>query len=292
MPDDRRRCWCRTYSCNGAWIKRGAQRSHEKADQRGKPAIIASAPRATLPAQVAEPLTRPAQDIEMSDASVPMLDLGGRRLRESHSAVEQDMLDNGTLSWSDIDLTAREDHALGLGPEPHPLGPIIQNPSVMIDYVNHYAALNSVASSSAQPLTATVAHAVPRDPAADMITKQLRAQIEEATNKDGGQDADGDLPPIDTLDPGAYIPPEDEEREVEDLDDDRVEWTEVGNPDIDDPDPFQTPPEQYGAFSSPDARPSHLLAIYAIASVAGTAARNGRVQGKHEHSIGCCFNKC
>ena len=106
------------------------------------------------------------------------------------------------------------------------------------------------------------------------------------------QDADGDLPPIDILDPGAYIPPEDEEREIEDLDDDPVDWTEVGNPDIDDPDPFQTPPEQYGAFSSPDARPSHLLAIYAIASVAGTAARNGRVQGKHEHSIGCCFNKC
>lgn len=261
MPDNIRRCFCKTYGCNGTWIKRGQQRGHESADLRIRPTTIPSAPRATLPVQTCDPLG-PDQDVHMEEVSVPDMDLGGRRMRTSTSDVEQAMLDNGTLTWDDIELSGHDDDIH----EPHPLGPIIQDPSVMIDYIDYYTPLNSVASSSARVLTSAVAHDVPHNHAAESMAEQLRARMDEAEHEEIDQDDEGQLPPIDVLDPCAYTPAEDEERNVEDGEDGPIDWTEVGGPDVDDPDPFQMSPEEYGHVSSPNTLPSHLLAIYAIVS--------------------------
>lgn len=202
----------------------------------------------------------PAQDVHMEDASVPEMDLGGRRLRESSSAVEQAMIDNGTLTWDDIELSGFANGS----DEPHPLGPIIQDPSVMLDYVDFYGPLNSVASSSAQPLTSALAHTIPRDPAVESMGAQLRARILEAEHEEVDPDEDVPLPPIEALDPSAYSPAEDEDRDTEGADDGPINWTEYGSLDIDDPDPFQMSPEEYGQINSTSDLPCHLLAIYAI----------------------------
>ncbi|KAN0074465.1 hypothetical protein V8E55_011877 [Tylopilus felleus] len=167
----------------------------------------------------------------------------------SSCAVEQEMLDHGTLTQEDINI---QTYGLLL---PN-LGTNFHMPKALMDAVNYYLTYNALTSAGVKPLTSYVAHTPPKDP-----------EFAENLNR---QDTMGDI--NDTNDINQEIPCEgdedipfesnDDKEAEEELDEENLVSFATQNDPLDSsPDPFKPPSNFQSTFST--TLPPHLLVIYA-----------------------------
>lgn len=254
------RCYCKTSKCNGALISYAKKRSHERADLRNH-TVIAQAQHkrlGTLNVQVlagpvprgfAVPLHEPSPplspDVEFHDP-----------IRTSDCAVEQEMLDHGTLTGEDLDLMVYGSDLPNLGPNFH-------SPDALLAAVDHFSEYNTRTEAGAHPLTAHIAHHLPPDPERRAAEHQLEAMLEEVRKQQ--EHADNMIIEEELLG--------DARAEFEDLhlyeDSNDIELEEVlvnhGHPNEDSPDPFVTDDKFSSSFDTDFSHvPPHLLTIYAL----------------------------
>ncbi|KAH9924357.1 hypothetical protein B0H21DRAFT_712451, partial [Amylocystis lapponica] len=214
-------------------------------------------------------------------------------------SVEQEMLEHGTLTESDLQLDG-----------PSVFGEGIYSPEALLMHTDHYSHLNCATAAAARPLTPHEAHHLPRDDPTLLSPDEVLKSLEQfaavlGLNQDGSEENEHDedepsLGPIPPVDPQArmYAPDEDEDYEDGDTEErqqldnqDKTtagsgstegdppglsqEWRETERPGVNDrwdtlmddiPDPFVA--ENPMQRSSNDLRdiPAYLLCIYAVAS--------------------------
>lgn len=90
----------------------------------------------------------------------------------SSSAVEQQMLDNRTLTQEDVDLQTYSSELPNLGPNFH-------SSEALLNAVNYYSTYNAVTAAGAQPLNAYHAHRLPPDPEGHAFQRSMDKVLEE-----------------------------------------------------------------------------------------------------------------
>lgn len=174
--------------------------------------------------------------------------------RTSLEAVEQEMLDHGTLTGEDLDI-------MTFGAALPNLGPNIHDPRALTNFVDYHVAYNSAAQMNSQPLTRQYAHLLP-DNLQDNLDHEFYGLLEaemanQHTDPFTDSNEESDMPDFD----GDPEPHQDHSDDSEG-DDDESE----GQPGIneDSPDPF-APGEVPNAMPVDlSGQPPHLQVIYAL----------------------------
>ncbi|KIJ04485.1 hypothetical protein PAXINDRAFT_104160 [Paxillus involutus ATCC 200175] len=135
------RCYCLSYKCKGALVAYPTKRTHERADLRLKtsssqslhrgniiPHVPVDPPRLVTPYPPRGPILPPRFEFPDPPAS-------------SSCAVEQEMLDHGTLTQEDIDIQVH-------GNELPNLGPAFHSPEALLDAVEHFTEHNALTASA------------------------------------------------------------------------------------------------------------------------------------------------
>ena len=167
-------CFCQAHKCKGTLVTPPTKRTHERADLRLR--TIASQtlhrgivqPHASSKPSQGPPLVKPyltREPIMPQVFDFPDPD------PTSPCAVEQQMLDHGTLTQEDIDI---QTHGASL---PN-LGPNFHTPEALLDAVNYYSTCNALSSAGARSLTSYIAHTVPNDPELRQLEKELEKAAE------------------------------------------------------------------------------------------------------------------
>jgi len=162
------RCYCKTAKCNGQLISYAKKRAHERADLRnqtvtaqaqhkipGLPAVQVGPVPHGFSVDLHEPPPPISPDVEFHDP-----------VRTSDCAVEQEMLDHGTLTGEDLDLMVHGSALPNLGPNFH-------SPEALLAAVNHFSQYNSATAAGARPLTTYMAHHLPPDPEQRAVDRLL-----------------------------------------------------------------------------------------------------------------------
>ena len=184
----------------------------------------------------------------------------------SSCAVEQEMLDHGTLTQEDIDIQTYGSLLLNLGPN-------FCTPEALMDMVNYYLTCNALTSAGAKPLTSYVAHTPPKDPERHRLENELEKVAENLNRQDTMEDMNN------TNDINQEIPCEgdedisfesnDDQEAEEELDEENLVSFATQNDPLDSsPDPFEPPSNLFrdhdnwsqSTFST--TLPPHLLIIY------------------------------
>ncbi|KII90060.1 hypothetical protein PLICRDRAFT_577787 [Plicaturopsis crispa FD-325 SS-3] len=270
---------CHCPICDGALVPPRTKRTHANTQARTQTTQLGGASRISKDGQVsaivpmsmlpvpppsAAHYTVPLREPEALIDQFPTLTVFPRT---SSSAVEQEMIDHGSLTWEDIDLQTFGSALPNLGPNFH-------DPESLLQYVEHHEGLNAATAAASRPLTAREAHLQPPEvtgtadepSVAEMIESAYR---QELTRTDGGQD-DGE---------GAWSDPDrdDMDNDDDDEDDDQTGGGDSADPtpgelshpsvtliDEDSPDPFLSESSHSSQTSSIALLPPHIMCIYSL----------------------------
>lgn len=191
MPKSSAPCWCKTAGCDGLHVSYRRRRMHREQDLRRRaqqpykrpdPNLLSVAPNEVMPHAVTEPLLPSWQPpIE------PFPDLSHFPSPSSSSAVEQEMLDHGTMSMADLHLDV---------PLPS-LPPGLHSGDMLQECVDHFEVHNAITRTNATTLTATVAHSTPPlTPLEKQLQRQYEREMEHIQSQTEGVSISG-LPPCD-----------------------------------------------------------------------------------------------
>jgi len=174
-----RQCHCKTHNCHGALVAAHVEAAHQRADLRAKTKISQSQLHVTwhrvipsahkdvgpiahsFPHPVCEPLLPLSPDVEFFDPPCT-----------SSSTVEQEMLDNSTLTGEDIDI-------LTFGSALPNLGSNFHSPEALLSAMDYFQEYNARTSAGAHPLTSFAAHHLPPNLEQDAFQCQLWQIVEE-----------------------------------------------------------------------------------------------------------------
>ncbi|KIK79293.1 hypothetical protein PAXRUDRAFT_161651, partial [Paxillus rubicundulus Ve08.2h10] len=254
------RCYCQTHECNGALVEKHVFNNHQRADlwgktktsqarfQRAGPRILLPSAQQPHPAPVSQgfptPLHEPtpliSPDIEFLDPP-----------RTSNCAIEQEMLDHGTLTGEDLDIMTFGSDLPNLGPSFHSL-------EALMNAVDHFTEYNAATSAGARPLTAYQAHQLPPDPKRRALERQLEHLMDDVRRELEADNADGD--PLNSDDVDLDV-----DGDFPDDADDEVNPCNLGDNE-DTPDPFLCEDTLTTQDRDLSEQPPHLIVIYALAS--------------------------
>ncbi|KIO14437.1 hypothetical protein M404DRAFT_1009458 [Pisolithus tinctorius Marx 270] len=244
-------CNCKSHNCKGKLVDYDTRRTHERADRRERTSASQTIHRGLIVPHVSSNPPSLIRPYPTRGAILSPISHFPDPPPSSASAVEQEMLDHGTLTQEDIDIQV-------YGSELPNLGPNFHSPQSLLAAADYYEAYNAVTAAGAQPLTAYHAHHLPPDPegralerAMDNAFTEIQQQVPSDDPPSQGQlaELDDEIPDVDfELDDNADLP-------------DAVNHQEVSE---DVPDPFWTGnnPRSGISFEDLSTLPVYLLVVY------------------------------
>jgi hypothetical protein len=254
------RCYCLSYKCKGALVAYPTKRTHERADLRLKtsssqslhrgniiPHVPVDPPRLVMPYPPRGPILPPRFEFPDPPAS-------------SSCAVEQEMLDHGTLTQEDIDIQVH-------GNELPNLRPAFHSPEALLDAVEHFTEHNALTASGAQPLTSYHAHNLLRDPEQRAIQREFERTMEEIQSQQEELLNDLDIDIDNEIDIDANMALDEDFEASQDL----APATPASDGE-DNPDPFKPDEDLVSSVRASgndqhlSSQPLYLVTIYALAT--------------------------
>ena len=175
-------CFCQAYKCKGTLIPPPMKRTHERADLRKKTIASQTIHRGIVQSHTYQ---KPSQDpplLPIQEPIMPVLFDFPNPAPTSSCAVEQEILDHGTLTQEDIDIQTYGSLLLNLDPNFH-------TPEALMDVGNYYSTCNALTSAGAKPLMSYVAHTPPKD----AKCRRLENELEKVAENLNRQDTMGDM---------------------------------------------------------------------------------------------------
>ncbi|KAF8432558.1 hypothetical protein L210DRAFT_790391, partial [Boletus edulis BED1] len=258
MPSPLVHCKCQTHKCNGKLVNPSTARTHKRSDLRQK--TIDAQTRIQQAGRTKFIIPSVQQDQGPISRSVPsVIHPPPRPLSPyvdfhdppatSDSAVEQEMLDHGSLTREDLDI-------MMFGSALPNLGPNFHSPEALLATVDHFTGYNEATAAGARPLTTYEAHRSPDNSEEHALQRQLDRLMDEARDQ-----LESDPLTQDNMDL-------DDDNLDDHLHADKPEDTPMVNlpQDEDVLDPFAVEETFHSDDTDLSNIPVHLLTIYAVVS--------------------------
>jgi len=228
------RCNCKSHKCGGKYVDYNTWRTHDKKDLRLRTTtsqaqlqnvcrVVPTAKPDQGPVSRTFPILLNPSKVLSPDAEFP------DPPRSSDCAVEQQMLDHGTLTGEDLDI-------MTFGSDLPNLGPNFHSPEALLAAVDHFSAYNQAASTNARSLNSYEAYTL-KDPEARQLQQQLDKLLDEVP--DNQEDIPFDQPGDDEGLGDPELDYENDKPEHEDEPELEPAQTDIpSNDSEDDPDPF------------------------------------------------------
>ncbi|KIK79761.1 hypothetical protein PAXRUDRAFT_36357 [Paxillus rubicundulus Ve08.2h10] len=172
----------------------------------------------------------------------------------SDCAIEQEMLDHGTLTGEDLNIMMFSSNFPSLWPNFHSM-------EALMNAVDHFTKYNAATSTGAYPLTAYQVHRLPPDPEQHALEHQLEQIIDDVCHEATRADANNNTPEEPDMEMDINI---DHMDDSGDPDDTATPLNVEDNKD--EPDPFLCEEALISQHRDLSEHPPHLLVINALTS--------------------------
>lgn len=259
MPSPLVRCRCQAHKCNGKLVNPSTARAHERSDLRQKTIDAqtriqqAGRTKYIIPSALHDqgPISRSVPSLVHPPPRPlsPYLDFNDPPAT-SDCAVEQEMLDHGSLTREDLDI-------MTFGSALPNLGPNFHSPEALLAAVDHFSAFNQATAAGARPLTTHEALCSQDNSEERAFQRQLDQLMGDAQEQ-----LESDIPPPDDVEL------DDEVFDDQYHEDDPEDVPLMADPlqDEDTPDPFAVNDTFHSDDTDLSDIPIHLLTVYAVVS--------------------------